>query len=162
MRVITIETVRATMKQLGAPSDFGRAARRSRGRWPRCRYGPGRNAATRTAETLPPAPRTLDSRRLRRPGRLLRRRPDDDPPAHAADDPLRRSLDLGLLHPLDRHSRGALTQILVQRQKTIDYGNERQQTVIPLAGPHHRRRMRRTGRILRARRVAGPHRHPSY
>ena len=103
MRVITLDVVRATMEQMGSPADFGEPRDAVRGRERGSRGGTGRSNAP---QTLPFTHGAFDRRHLRRTGRLFRRRPDDDPPRDAAADPLRRPLDLGLHHPLDRHSRG--------------------------------------------------------
>lgn len=104
MRVITLDTVRAAMHQMGAPSDFGE------------RRG---NAAPQEEEEAEPetrklyrlAHRPLDRRYLRRAGRLFSHRRDGHAAHHAVSDNLRRAFDLGLHHPLDHHPRTTRPEI---------------------------------------------------
>ena len=119
MRVITLDVVRATWPRWASPADFGepRGAERSES----AEGGTG----TESAEQ-PPLRKLYRSRTERSIAgicggsrRVLRLRPDADPAADAPADPFRRTFDLGLHHPLDRHSRGAGPKIQYQQQKPI-------------------------------------------
>lgn len=98
MRVITLDTVRAAMHQMGAPSDFGE------------RRG---NAAPQEEEEAEPETRKLYRSRTDRSiagicgglADFFSHRRDGHAAHHAVSDNLRRAFDLGLHHPLDHHPR---------------------------------------------------------
>ena len=119
MRVITLDVVRATMAQMGSPADFGepRGAERSES----AEGGTG----TESAEQ-PPLRKLYRSRTERSIAGIcggLAAYFDSDPTLirllMLLPDPFRRTFDLGLHHPLDRHSRGAGPKIQYQQQKPI-------------------------------------------
>ena len=106
MRVITLDVVRATMAQMGSPADFGepRGAERSES----AEGGTG----TESAEQ-PPLRKLYRSRTERSIAGIC-----GGLAAYFDSDPTLIRL-LMLLHPMDRHSRGAGPKIQYQQQKPI-------------------------------------------
>ena len=152
MRVITLDVVRATMNQMGTPAAFGE---------------PRRDAAAGAPENGDPAPKEDETPS---PRKLYRSRTERSIAGVCGGlgeyfdaDPTMIRLVTLLLILFGGLSIWAyiILWIVIPEQPARKFTlNERQQAVIPLAGQHHRRRMRRSGGIFRTRRIAGPHRHP--
>ena len=93
IRVTTIEVVRATMAQMGDPSDFGGPATRERRGRPANERLPGTGTPRKLTVR---GPNASIARHLGGLGAFFDTEPQgDDPAGHAATDPLRRALRSG-------------------------------------------------------------------